>query len=360
MTDLETRLGNALADTARRNLTDNEVPPTFYPAGSEATVAPRARWLVPVLAAAVVVSLAVGVLIGADRLHRSSPTPPAGATASTTVVTLAAPHEARLSPAQLQLARQNIAARVTALGFDHATVQAAGSNQLVVTLPGVSLNAGTLSELHALGAPDALQFRPLIIEPISAKAAPPVTSTEQRVVDPWRSLGFSPPKDAGEFAALSPARQQAVRAVLNGWDCRNLPLNTADSPTVMCDPTTVGKYLLGPAVVGSDDFAAATATPPSAQHPGWAVNLDLKPAAQQRWIDYTSQHNVTRTPNSTENEVADVLDGKVINASTIQETITGTTQVTGIFDQPATEALAASLPRGPLPAPFDVLSIHTQ
>lgn len=58
--------------------------------------------------------------------------------------------------------------------------------------------------------------------------------------------------------------------------------------------------------------------------------------------------------------MADVLDSTVINASTIQETITGATQITGSFDQPAADTLAASLARGPLPAPFAVLSIHTQ
>ena len=63
-------------------------------------------------------------------------------------------------------------------------------------------------------------------------------------------------------------------------------------------------------------------------------------------------------PGADANVVADVLDGDVLVASTIQETINGTTQVTSNFTQRSATLLADSITGGALPAPFDVVSVQ--
>ena len=84
----------------------------------------------------------------------------------------------------------------------------------------------------------------------------------------------------------------------------------------------------------------------------WTVNVDLKPSGQSKWANYTAKHNEVSTPGDIANVVADTLDSKVIVASTIQSTITGTTQITGNFTQDTATNLANSLKYGALPLNF--------
>ena len=84
----------------------------------------------------------------------------------------------------------------------------------------------------------------------------------------------------------------------------------------------------------------------------WTVTVDLKPKGQAAWASYTAKHNVTVSTTDIGNQVADTLDSKVIVASTIQATITGTTQITGNFTGSQATNLANSLKYGALPLNF--------
>lgn len=346
--DLETRLVAALADTARRNLPEATPVPAFRPGSSPSRV--RA-WMVPVLAAAVVIALTVGALALA-RHWRDSATPPAG-TGSGTVVILKA-RTAGLSAPELDQARRIITARAAALGVRNADVRISGQDEITVVLPGVSdIRAGEL------GAVGALQLRPLITAPVPAGTTPTARPSNQpaREIDQWRSLGFAPPANAAAYAALSPAHQQAVQAVLTSWDCANQPVNSAGTPMVTCDQDGT-KYLLGAAIVASNDVRSAVASAPSVAGQLWQVIVDLTTSGQQRWTSYTTQHNDSDRPGELANQVATVVDGVVIVASTIQSTIVGSTSINGSFDQQAAASLAANLSAGILPAPFDIVSIQ--
>jgi preprotein translocase subunit SecD len=361
--DLETRLVAALTDTARRNLPEGTaVPPLRRPvAFSDSRSRPAGlirAWTVPALVAVVVVALAVGVVV---LTHRGQDRGPQAATGgrSGTFVTLRA-RSAGLGAADLARARQIISARAAGLGAVKADVRVVGANEITAFLPGV-----TAANVAGLGAVDALEFRPLIVDPISSSApkasSTPAPGTAARVVDPWKSLGFTPPKDAAAYNALGATRRGAVRAVLTGWNCGNSSLDRADAPIVACDLGRTEKYLLGPAIVTSNEISAGRPIAPDLSQRQWTVVVSFGTAGQRRWTDYTAKHNESEHSGELANVVAFTLDGEVLVASTIQSTINGDTSLVGNFDQQGATSLAANLTAGgTLPVPFDVVSIRSR
>jgi preprotein translocase subunit SecD len=106
-------------------------------------------------------------------------------------------------------------------------------------------------------------------------------------------------------------------------------------------------------VAGTEVKTAAARAPGSTQGQlTWSVSLDLKPKGQAAWASYTSKHNVVVSPDDIGNLVADTLDTKVIVASTIQNTISSTTEITGSFTETEATNLANSLKYGALPLNF--------
>jgi preprotein translocase subunit SecD len=354
MRDLEERLTAALADTARRNLPDGTTPPPLRRSAVTRESPGRIRsWAVPALAAAVVVALAVGVVVltnrGQDDRSAAGPNRAVG-----TYVTLRA--RTKLSAAELEQARQVVIARAAALGASKAQVQVqvVRPDELTAYLPGVS--AG---DVTALGAIDALQLRPVVLNPITGPAPKASgTGAPVRIVDPWRSLGFPPPTDAAAYNALSPTQQTAVRAVLHGWNCANASPARPGAPIVACDQNRTGRYLLGPTIISSKDVRSARATAPTLGAFSWQVFVRLSAAGQRLWSDYTAKHNEGAHPGDQANVVATTVDGVVVVASTIEETINGDTSIAGDFTSLSATLLAANLTGGTLPAPFDVVSVQ--
>jgi preprotein translocase subunit SecD len=291
-------------------------------------------------------------------MHSGKPTPPAASPAAkvTTTITLGTNANVPLTPAQRLTAERVVAARAGGLGLTDVAVRAEGSSRLVVTTTGPRLTGSQTQALSQLGAAEVLQFRPLISEPVAGQPSAS-KSARAHTVDPWRSLGFAPPADAAALAALTPDQQQAVQAVQKNWDCANVSINKADSPIIACDSGGTSTYLLGPAIVDAGDVATGSALAPGSGPSQWTVNVDLTPAGQQRWTEYTGKHNESTQAGSVENVVADVLDGRVIVASTIQAEITGTTQIIGNFDQTSATSLATALGLGTLPVPFTVITV---
>ncbi len=175
-------------------------------------------------------------------------------------------------------------------------------------------------------------------------------------VDQWKVLGFTPPSTPEAVAALPAAQQTALNNAIQAWPCNNStkPLDVPSKPIITCDQANTTKYLLGPVIVaGTEVQTAAARAPGSAQGQlTWTVALDLKPKGQSAWASYTAKHNVTVNPNDIGNQVADTLDSKVIVNSTIQSTISGTTEISGNFTEDSATNLANSLKYGALPLNF--------
>jgi len=120
-----------------------------------------------------------------------------------------------------------------------------------------------------------------------------------------------------------------------------------------CSQDGSSKYLLAPAIIEGTQISGASVVAPDTGNAQWRVSLDFKGQGQTIWAKYTSEHNVSATPNDPANQVAFVLDGRVISAPEIQGTINGQTEVTGNFTQESAEDLSNVLKYGALPLTFE-------
>jgi preprotein translocase subunit SecD len=210
----------------------------------------------------------------------------------------------------------------------------------------------------------------------SAGTSVPANTAGGLPVDQWaayrKQFNTGPPTNEADYTALptsdpknGTAKQQAVQDVLNNWDCNNAnlaPLDTATEPLVSCSEDGTAKYLLGSVIVPGTQIKSASAVAPGSQQGQleWSVNVDLKPAGQKAWAKYTAAHNAQATPGDLANQVAYTLDSKVVSQpSEIQETITGTTQITGGFTSQQATDLANALKYGALPLNFTTQDVQT-
>jgi preprotein translocase subunit SecD len=305
------------------------------------------------------------------------------------------------SSAALNQARQIIERRVNGLGVAEAEVVTQSPDRIVISVPGANGDAA-----KSVGQTAQLRLRPVIYSsaaaatPPSGSASPSTsgsaTPSASASASPAPSgssspQGFAPaptattpgatntaaPSSAGAPTASAPAGTptadtqvpttppagvdpkqyaQAVAAFQKLTCAPNSGANASlDKPTDVipsCDQNGGTKYLLAPAIIEGTQIAGANAVAPTSTSPQWTVSLDFKSSGQATWARYTSEHNVTVTPNDPANNVAFVLDGKTISAPAIQGTINGQTQITGSFTQSDAEDLANVLKYGALPLTF--------
>jgi preprotein translocase subunit SecD len=356
MTRIESQLTSALADTARRNLPDGTVPPPFRQPADPVRPGRIRPWALPALAAAVVVAVTISAVALADRGRNGTHRVPADTTPGLHVTLRA---RTPLSAAELDQARQVILARAVALGAQGAQVRVVGSREITTSLPGLAA-----SDVTDLGAVGDLQLRPVVI---GALGPSPTRGGAGRTVDPFSSLGFPPPTDTAAWRALSIDQQNAVRDMLEGWDCANTAPYPADALTVLCDLGADDngqkwKYLVGPAIVTSKDVqsAAVAAVVPQPGYPSptlWQLSVNLKAAGQQQWTSWTAQHNRQVHPNDP-NQVEPTVDGKLVQSHSFRVPDNGAPVIWYTEDQRSEIRLAANLTGGVLPAPFDVVSVR--
>jgi preprotein translocase subunit SecD len=322
-----------------------------------------------------------------------------------TTVTLAARTENRQdpSPEALDQARQIIERRVNGLGVAEAEVVTQGNDRIVISVPGQDGDAA-----KEVGQTAQLSFRPVKLGPFPATPAAAGTATPSGSAAPSGSATPAPSASAGppaggtaspspagfagrplakapapsattpaptasgatpspaaptatttispqEAAALFPGASPEEAQLLAKLDCtkQQSVLERPDQPIAACGQDGTEKYLLQPSIIPGTEVASATALGPDQNNPQWRVGVDFKSSGQATWARYTSQHNVTVTPNDPANRVAFTLDGRVISAPEIQGTINGQTEVTGSFDQASATDLANVLKYGALPLTFE-------
>ena len=301
------------------------------------------------------------------------------------------------SSAALDQARQIIERRVNGLGVAEAEVVTQSPDRIVISVPGANGDAA-----KSVGQTAQLRLRPVIYSAAAAATPPAATPSAGTSGSPKPTAsasasakpsgsstpqGFAPAPARTAPAATAPAAtapaatapaatapaatgppttppagvdpKQYAQALAEFDKLTCAPNSGAsaslDKPAdviASCDQNGGSKYLLAPAIIEGTEIAGASAVAPTSTSPQWTVSLDFKSSGQATWARYTSQHNVTVTPNDPANNVAFVLDGKTISAPAIQGTINGQTQITGSFTQSQAEDLANVLKYGALPLTF--------
>ncbi|WBB60444.1 protein translocase subunit SecD [Streptomyces sp. WMMC500] len=180
------------------------------------------------------------------------------------------------------------------------------------------------------------------------------------------------PTDSQAPPAETPPAEQAptgqipadVQKKLDGLDCSNAEERTKigenAKPTdtvVACDSDGAFKYALGPAEVEGTDVGEASATYDAQQGSGWIVQLEFDDKGSDKFADVTGNLASQAPPN---NQFAIELDGEVVSAPSVDESITGgRAQISGSFNQESAEELANVLSYGALPLSFEESEVTT-
>ncbi|MFW6719281.1 protein translocase subunit SecD [Streptomyces sp. MAR4 CNY-716] len=299
--------------------------------------------------------------------------------------------------------------RVNGLGVQEAEVQTQGDRHIIVNIP---KGTDQKTAREQVGTTARLFFRPVLSyevneapapkpsesgdkdedsgdkekdkdastspspsETASDEASPGDDATEQgrALSEGLAQADDSPsPTQSQEPPADTPPAEQAptgqvpadVQKKLDALDCSNAEERTKTGenakPTdtvVACDSDGAYKYALGPAEVEGTDVDDASATYDAQQGSGWIVQLEFNDKGSDKFADVTGTLAGQAPPN---NQFAIELDGEVVSAPSVDESITGgRAQISGSFNQESAEELANVLSYGALPLSFEESEVTT-
>lgn len=293
--------------------------------------------------------------------------------------------------------------RVNGLGVSEAEVQTQGDRNIIVNIP-----KGTNSKQaqEQVGTTAQLYFRPVLTvtggEPTptgsaspsasgtgkasatpSAKASDPDTAsdpkstpsasatTQGRAVtgalkkDATPTPGASDGAKTSETPAATPAPDPATAALekkFTALDCSDKAARAKagegvkpEDPTVACSSEGDAKYLLGPAEVSGTDVDDAKAQFDQ-QRGIWLVSMEFTDKGSKKFQTITKKLSTQQSPM---NQFAISLDGEVVSAPQVNETLSGSAEISGSFTQQSAEDLANVLSYGALPLSFQEQSVTT-
>ncbi|MEU9010244.1 protein translocase subunit SecD [Streptomyces sp. NPDC048479] len=297
--------------------------------------------------------------------------------------------------------------RVNGLGVTEAEVQTQGQKNIIVNIPkGTNSQqareqVGTTAQLYfrpvltvAAGTPTAPQPTPsaspsgkakdgkdkagnkeTVNPPASATPSATATTQGRAVTDALKAATPTPnPSDAGkpktaETPKPTPSGAAAGADKLQkqflALDCTKEKARVAagdnvlpTAPTVGCGKNSEGvweKYLLGPAEVNGKDVDDARAT--IDQRTGqWIVQMDFTDAGSKKFQKITSRLSQQQPPM---NQFAIVLDGEVVSAPSVRQTLSANAEISGSFTQQSAQDLGNILSYGALPLSFQEQSVQT-
>ncbi|MET9957402.1 protein translocase subunit SecD [Streptomyces sp. NPDC006339] len=299
--------------------------------------------------------------------------------------------------------------RVNGLGVSEAEVQTQGRENIIVNIPKgtnekqAREQVGTTAQLYfrpvlAVAAAETPAPNPSATPSGSSSASPKPTasgatadkgkgkgdttatpsssaSTQGRALTealkapsptPTASSSASPkasttPKPTGTGDAATNALQQKF-AALNCLDPKQRSaagqgVKPAD-PTVACGKNSIGqweKYLLGPAEVEGRDVDDAKGVFDQ-QRGMWIVTMDFTGEGSKKFQKITSKLSQQTEP---QNQFAIVLDGEVVSAPSVRQTLSASAEISGSFNQQSAQDLGNILSYGALPLSFDTQSVDT-
>ncbi|MYV51376.1 protein translocase subunit SecD [Streptomyces sp. SID3212] len=298
--------------------------------------------------------------------------------------------------------------RVNGLGVSEAEVQTQGDKNIIVNIPkGTNSKqaqdqVGTTAQLffrpvltYAPGTPTAPEPAPSTSPSGSAKPSAsgkpqadssksstpsPSSTTQGRAVTdalkkaptPTPTPGASDappaattPPDPAATTPPDPATA-ALEKKFTALDCRDeasrTTVNQSSGPKdtiVACGQDTTGKnwdkYILGPAELDGTDVSKAKGVLDQ-QRGMWIVQMDFTGGGTKKFQSITGKLSQQQPPM---NQFAIVLDGNVVSAPSVSQTLGASAEISGSFDQESAQNLGNILSFGALPLSFDVASTTT-
>ncbi|MET8125053.1 protein translocase subunit SecD [Streptomyces sp. NPDC005065] len=304
-----------------------------------------------------------------------------------------------INPTNMDTAVSIIERRVNGLGVSEAEVQTQGRDNIIVNIP-----KGTNSKQarEQVGTTAQLYFRPVLTvtagqatptdaaSPSASGSAKPSASpsdketasgskatpsagatTQGRAVtgaltkdtspSPSASASGTPKASASPSASVDPATAELQKRFA-ALDCSTKagrakaganakPTDT----TIACSSEGDAKYVLGPAEVSGTDVDSAKATIDQ-QRGMWIVQMDFTDKGSKKFQQITSKLSQQQSPM---NQFAIALDGEVVSAPQVNETLSGSAEISGSFTQQSAQDLANVLSYGALPLSFDEDTVTT-
>ncbi|WP_061965635.1 protein translocase subunit SecD [Demequina aurantiaca] len=188
---------------------------------------------------------------------------------------------------------------------------------------------------------------------VDASAVPtdttvPVTEPVPGETDP-SSFDWITPEISAEYAQLN---------CLDPVNISGRDLGEADYGHVACGSTTPAKYIMGPVEMTGTDLSGASSGPhyttAGTLDGTYQVNMEFTAEGGAKFAEITGRIAQLEAPR---NQFAIMLDGAVLSAPRVQQSITGgSAQITGNFTQEEAAQLANQLKFGALPLTFTVQS----
>lgn len=290
--------------------------------------------------------------------------------------------------------------RVNGLGVSEAEVQTQGASNIIVNIPKGTNSAQAREQV---GTTAQLYFRPVLTvaggaptpegsaspsatgsgKPSatpSAKASDPETASDPKATPSdgattqGRAVTGALKKDAtptpsGAAESDAPAATEtpdaataALQKKFTELDCTDKAARAAagdgvkpEDPTVACSSEGDAKYLLGPAEVSGTDVDDAKAQFDQ-QRGIWLVSMEFTDKGSKKFQTITKKLSTQRSPA---NQFAISLDGEVVSAPQVNETLSGSAEISGSFTQQSAEDLANVLSYGALPLSFSEDTVTT-
>ncbi|MGW7054608.1 protein translocase subunit SecD [Streptomyces sp. NPDC054887] len=290
--------------------------------------------------------------------------------------------------------------RVNGLGVSEAEVQTQGEENIIVNIP---RGTNEKQAREQVGTTAQLYFRPVVTytagtptpdaspspKPSASgkdgedgKTTPTATpsasaTTQGRAVTdglkkaptPTASDGASKSPEKSGKPSATPSPDPATAALekkFTALDCTkktervqaNLGVKPED-PMIACGKNNADeweKYILGPAEVNGKDVDDASATIDTQRGGGWKVNMEFTDAGSKKFQKITGKLSQQQPP---QNQFAIVLDGEVVSAPSVNETLSANAEISGSFTQESAQDLANILSYGALPLTFSEETVTT-
>ncbi|MFI8827242.1 protein translocase subunit SecD [Streptomyces sp. NPDC053431] len=187
--------------------------------------------------------------------------------------------------------------------------------------------------------------------PTASSSASPKATTPPATTPPADAATAKLQQDFATLDCTPKAGKSGGKKVVPN-PARTVP---ADQPTVACGAEGDAKYLLGPAEVDGKDVDDAKGVFDQ-QRGMWIVTMDFTDSGSKKFQKITSKLSQQTEP---QNQFAIVLDGEVVSAPSVRQTLSASAEISGSFNQQSAQDLGNILSYGALPLSFDTQSVDT-